>query len=70
MKIRRLIIECDGFAFHSTRSAWLRDRRLDEVFRRLGYVVLRLVWEDLLVPGRVAELVRARLAEADRLPVS
>jgi len=43
----RLVVELDGFAFHSDRAAYRRDReRLNELVRR-GWRVLRFTWEDV-----------------------
>ena len=56
---RRLVVEADGFAFHSDRLAYRRDReRLNEL-ERLGLRVLRFTWEDVMSrPDHVVALVR------------
>ena len=56
---RRLVVEADGFAFHSDRAAYRRDReRLNEL-ERLGWRVLRFTWEDVVGrPDQVLALVR------------
>lgn len=38
----RVVVECDGFAFHGERETFERDRRRDAVFAAAGYQVLRL----------------------------
>lgn len=44
----RLIVEADGYAFHSDRVAYRRDRaRLNEL-ERLDWRVLRFTWEDVM----------------------
>ena len=43
----RLVVEIDGYAFHSTRSAFERDRRRDRELQAAGYRVLRLTWREL-----------------------
>ena len=62
---RRLVVEADGFAFHSDRRAYRRDReRLNEL-ERLGWRVLRFTWEDVVHrPDHVAALVRDCCAAA------
>lgn len=61
----RLIVEADGFAFHSDRSAYRRDRlRLNDL-ERLGWTVLRFTWEDVMLrPDHVAGTVRECLTRA------
>lgn len=41
-----VVIEIDGYAFHSERKSFTGDRRRDRRLRRLGYTVLRYAWED------------------------
>lgn len=59
---QRLVVEADGFAFHSNRDDYRRDRvRLNEL-ARLGWRVLRFTWEDVTQrPSHVAALVAACL---------
>ena len=38
---KRLIVEIDGYAFHSSRAAFERDRRRDADLQTLGYRILR-----------------------------
>lgn len=60
-----LVVEADGFAFHSERSAYRRDRERTNSLVRLGWRVLRFTWEDVRHrPGYVVGLVRACLADA------
>ena len=61
----RLVVEADGFAFHSDRAAYRRDReRLNEL-ELLGWRVLRFTWEDVVGrPDHVLALVRECLAQA------
>jgi very-short-patch-repair endonuclease len=42
-----LVVEVDGFAFHSSQRAFVRDRRRDGVFIAAGMQVLRLTWHQL-----------------------
>jgi very-short-patch-repair endonuclease len=43
----RLIVEVDGYAFHSSRTAFERDRARDAELQRGGYGVLRVTWRQL-----------------------
>jgi len=44
---QRLIVEVDGFAFHSTRAAFERDRVRDADLTQAGYRVIRITWRRL-----------------------
>jgi very-short-patch-repair endonuclease len=43
----RLIVEVDGFAFHSSRTAFERDRRRDATLTAAGYRVVRVTWQQI-----------------------
>ena len=54
----RLIVEVDGFAFHSSRQAFRRDRHRDNALQRAGWRVLRVTFEDVFhSPDYVLALV-------------
>jgi very-short-patch-repair endonuclease len=58
----RLVVEADGYAFHSSRDDYRRDRRRMNELERLGWRVLRFSWEDVTQrPDHVTGLVRACL---------
>jgi very-short-patch-repair endonuclease len=59
----RLIVEVDGFAFHSSRTAFERDRARDAVLAAAGYRVVRVTWRQIVDQP---EAVIARLAAALR----
>jgi len=64
---QRLVVEADGFAFHSDRVAFRRDRARGNELVRLGWRLLRFTWEDVRTrPGHVTGLVRACLATSRR----
>ena len=44
---RRLVVEVDGYAYHSTREAFERDRRKDADLQALGLRTLRLTWRQI-----------------------
>jgi very-short-patch-repair endonuclease len=44
---RRLIVEVDGYQFHSGRRAFERDRRRDQAHIAAGYTVIRVTWRQL-----------------------
>jgi very-short-patch-repair endonuclease len=61
---QRLIVEADGFAYHSGRDDYRRDRQRMNELERLGWRVLRFTWEDVVHrPAHVVALVRACLAQ-------
>jgi Protein of unknown function (DUF559) len=62
----RLIVEVDGYRFHSTRQAFERDRRRDEELLLLGYRVLRVTWARLVEPQSLAETIRAAISRPGR----
>jgi very-short-patch-repair endonuclease len=43
----RVIVEVDGYAFHSSRGSFERDRRRDRELQAAGYRVLRFTWREL-----------------------
>jgi very-short-patch-repair endonuclease len=44
---QRLIAELDGYAFHSTRVAFERDRARDRRLQARGWRVVRITWRQL-----------------------
>lgn len=60
-----VIVEADGFEFHASRADYRRDRRKGQAFARLGLLVLRFSWEDVVHhPDAVVATVRRTLARA------
>ena len=58
-----LVVEIDGYAFHSTRRSFERDRRKDQDLSAAGYRVIRVTWRQLtLEPEAVVALLAAALA--------
>jgi very-short-patch-repair endonuclease len=43
----RLIVETDGYAFHSSRRAFERDRRKDQELQAGGWRVIRFTWRQI-----------------------
>lgn len=63
----RLVVEIDGFAFHSTRAAFERDRRRDADLQARGLKVMRVTWRQIVEEPeatllRVARLLSVRTA--------
>ena len=44
---QRLVVEIDGYAFHSSRRSFERDRRKDQHLQTHGYRVIRITWRQL-----------------------
>lgn len=57
----RLVVEIDGFAFHSSRAAFERDRDRDSALTGAGYRVIRVTWRQLKA---APEVFLVRLAQA------
>lgn len=59
------MVEADGYAFPSDRSAYRRDRERANQLSSLGWTVLRFTWEDVTDrPGHVVALVAQCLSPA------
>ena len=60
---QRLVVEIDGYAFHSSRSSFERDRRKDRELAAKGYRVIRVTWRQLTdEPTAVVATLAAALA--------
>lgn len=58
-----LVIECDSHGHHEDPRAYANDRRRDQQLLLLGYRVLRLTWEDVMLNWpRTQELLRRIIA--------
>ena len=57
----KLVVEVDGFAFHSSARAYHSDRRRDAILLAQGYRVMRVTWNEIH-PDPLAAIVR--LAQA------
>ncbi len=63
----RVVVELDGFAYHSGRREFDEDRRRDRELALQGYTVLRFTARDVLHDcDRVVATVRAALAAPRR----
>ncbi len=61
----KLIVEVDGFQFHSSRQAFEEDRRRDQILTAAGYTVIRITWLQLTdEPYRVIAAIAQALALA------
>ncbi len=59
-RAQQLVVEIDGFRFHSTRRAFENDRRKDAMLRAAGLAAMRVTWrqmadESFAVIARVAQ---------------
>jgi very-short-patch-repair endonuclease len=55
-RARRLVVELDGYAYHSDRTSFEADRRRDRELQARGYVVLRFTYREVMEePERVLE---------------
>lgn len=55
----KLIVECDGYRFHSDESTFARDRKRDRILKAEGYEVLRFAGTEIFhdPPAVALELV-------------
>jgi len=67
----RVVVELDGWSFHSSRRSFERDRERDTVLLAAGYVTVRITWERLTTqPEREAARLKTILESraGHRLP--
>ena len=67
----KLIVELDGYAYHTHRSAFEADRERDATALHAGYATVRITWERLLADSRreavrLRDILRDRTTERDR----
>ena len=63
-RAQRLVVEIDGYAFHSSRRSFERDRRKDQHLQTHGYRVIRITWRQLTEePEAVVATITRALAE-------
>jgi very-short-patch-repair endonuclease len=60
-RAQRLVVEIDGFQFHSTRRAFEHDRRKDATLRAAGIATMRVTWRQMTEESYT---VIAQLAQA------
>jgi very-short-patch-repair endonuclease len=62
-----LVVEVDGFAYHSTRAAFERDRRRDAKLQSAGFAVVRVTWRQILdEPEALVAFLAQNLARPDQ----
>lgn len=47
-RAERVVVEVDGYAFHSTRSSFERDRLRDAELQARGFAVVRVTWRQIV----------------------
>lgn len=63
---QRLVVEADGRRWHDPQDQRDADRGRDNTCARLGWLVLRFTWADVVHrPGQVVDTVRVALRSAD-----
>ncbi len=67
-RAERLVVEVDGYAFHSSRNAFERDRRRDAELGAQGFRVIRVTWRQIVEEPEavIATLAVALAAQAAR----
>lgn len=65
----KLIVEADGYQWHSSRRAWQRDRERRNELTEMGWQVIQLTWDDVTRHAeRTVERLRSLLQP--QLPLS
>lgn len=64
----RVVVELDGYAYHSGRDEFREDRRRDRELVLQGYVVLRFTADDVREPRAMVSAVEAALRRQRRIP--
>ena len=59
----RLIVEIDGYAFHSMRRSFEHDRRRDRQLTAKGYRVIRITWWQLVNEPEAVAVTISRVLE-------
>jgi len=60
-----LIVETDGYRYHSGRAAFEHDHRRQARLAAAGYEVLRFTWRQVLDdPKEIAAILRSRIGQA------
>lgn len=68
---QRLVVEIDGWAYHSTPDRFQGDRTRQNRIVAAGWDVLRFTWRDVTErPGYVIATIRATLAAAEADPAA
>lgn len=62
----KVVIEFDGAVKYESKQDLLAEKRREDDLRRRGWVIVRLMWDDLYHPKRVRERIEAAL----RLPAA
>jgi very-short-patch-repair endonuclease len=58
-----IVVEVDGWAFHSDQEAFQSDRKRQNYIALLGWQVLRFTWLDLVeYPQRVIAVIRSAIS--------
>lgn len=66
---QRLVVETDGYRFHSSRRAFESDRRRDQSLALAGWTVLRFTWRQVARdPHDVSDVLERLFSEAARVP--
>lgn len=60
----KLIVEFDGKVKYTGPDALWREKKREDLLRRMGYLVVRVTWSDLDRPGKIAARIRRTLALA------
>lgn len=60
----KVVIEFDGKVKYESKEDLLAEKRREDDLRRRGYVIVRIMWADLVRPERIRELIETALRTA------
>ncbi|MFN2389656.1 MAG: endonuclease domain-containing protein, partial [Actinomycetota bacterium] len=63
----KVILEIDGYGWHSQFHRWHADRARDNRLQKLGWIVFRFARRDLEAPARMVEDIKDILHPRSRL---
>lgn len=55
---KKIAFEIDGYAYHSSKSAWVHDRKRRNRLTAMGWLIIHVTWSDLDHPAELMATIR------------